>query len=915
MSLHTLASHLQSAGRGEDKVLVHMTPGEVNGLQKLAMAHGGSLTTNPETGLPEAGFLSSLLPMIAGFALGPAGAGIAFGGMSSAVSAGLLVGGATSLATGSLGKGLMAGFGAYGGAGLGEGLMGMGAAAGPGATIAPIGTDAASAAKLTDIYSGTGAMTAAPGAATNTAGLQALGGSPGSYFDAKLGAYNAANPVNAPTMYGLPKVDASTMVGRITEPFDYGLSGTNVGFKGGEIPFKSNFMPEASELQVRQAISRGFNSTPGSTMTLTQPNVSSAIEGLPSAGERMMGGTYVQGVQPSADALSKGLYNPSIANANVSAYPGSHWTSSTYGNPTTTLDAAGMGSAPTSVAEAASKGPFDKFDQLKAGFKASTKDFEGLKGLYGEMPTGSVMALGGSMVKALTPEEKAFEEKKNEGLIRPYTYAYNPTGVDQEPVYGSAERVYFNPTYTAGKPYKAPGPEYAAKGGLMALAQGGIADSATLALPDRPPVDKMTAEQAIGSNNSYPMANQRSAAYSSPINRPSSQPVIDASGGPEVDAYTGEPKFAEGGETTGGYKYGYDPKTQKFTQLSSPKPVEEKLPFTPMGGGGTGFTGMIKKATTPPPVVPEAPIVTGGIVPPAYQQQPMRQNTQAGLGGASQNLVPNINIPAYQTPEQQLGLESFYPQMEAQLAKRGADMIARGFAGGGVTGTGAIDLHVPIDFNNVGNQGTNGYTPMGTSSSTGSSGSVIPQIALGQQDQPQAQQFSDIYNQNYSGYAGGGYTRANPLNQKMASVDTVAAQMRTQQGLQKTIAAARNGDQAALVALEKAGYDMNKLNEFAGGGGISTLGGYSDGGRLLRGPGDGVSDSIPASIGNRQPARLADGEFVVPARIVSELGNGSTEAGAKQLYAMMDRVQKSRRKTVGKGKIAVNSRASKHLPA
>jgi hypothetical protein len=98
-------------------------------------------------------------------------------------------------------------------------------------------------------------------------------------------------------------------------------------------------------------------------------------------------------------------------------------------------------------------------------------------------------------------------------------------------------------------------------------------------------------------------------------------------------------------------------------------------------------------------------------------------------------------------------------------------------------------------------------------------------------------------------------------------------------------------------------------------GGISDLGVYSDGGRLLKGPGDGVSDSIPAVIGNRQPARLADGEFVVPARIVSELGNGSTEAGARKLYAMMDRVQKARSKTVGKKKVAVNTRSDKHLPA
>jgi len=102
-------------------------------------------------------------------------------------------------------------------------------------------------------------------------------------------------------------------------------------------------------------------------------------------------------------------------------------------------------------------------------------------------------------------------------------------------------------------------------------------------------------------------------------------------------------------------------------------------------------------------------------------------------------------------------------------------------------------------------------------------------------------------------------------------------------------------------------------------GGLSdahyNLGGYSDGGRLLRGPGDGVSDSIPAVIGKKQPARLADGEFVVPARIVSELGNGSTEAGARKLYAMMDRIQKARGSTVGKGKVAKNSRAEKYLPA
>jgi len=95
-------------------------------------------------------------------------------------------------------------------------------------------------------------------------------------------------------------------------------------------------------------------------------------------------------------------------------------------------------------------------------------------------------------------------------------------------------------------------------------------------------------------------------------------------------------------------------------------------------------------------------------------------------------------------------------------------------------------------------------------------------------------------------------------------------------------------------------------------GGVADLGGYSDGGRMLKGPGDGMSDSIPGVIGNKQPARLADGEFVVPADVVSHLGNGSTDAGAKRLYAMMDRVRKAR---TGNKKQGKQIKAEKYLPA
>jgi hypothetical protein len=89
---------------------------------------------------------------------------------------------------------------------------------------------------------------------------------------------------------------------------------------------------------------------------------------------------------------------------------------------------------------------------------------------------------------------------------------------------------------------------------------------------------------------------------------------------------------------------------------------------------------------------------------------------------------------------------------------------------------------------------------------------------------------------------------------------------------------------------------------------------YAKGGmpRFLSGGGDGMSDDIPAVIGNKQPARLADGEFVIPADVVSHLGNGSSKAGAKQLYSMMDKVRSARTGNSKQGK-QINPR--KYMPA
>ena len=124
--------------------------------------------------------------------------------------------------------------------------------------------------------------------------------------------------------------------------------------------------------------------------------------------------------------------------------------------------------------------------------------------------------------------------------------------------------------------------------------------------------------------------------------------------------------------------------------------------------------------------------------------------------------------------------------------------------------------------------------------------------------------------------------------------------------------------------LSKFNYDPSRYRpRYASGGLADTavarrmmggghLGSYSDGGRLLKGPGDGMSDDIPAKIGKKQPARLADGEFVVPADVVSGIGNGSTDAGAKKLYAMMDKVRQARTGNKKQGK-AINP--DKYMPA
>ena len=163
--------------------------------------------------------------------------------------------------------------------------------------------------------------------------------------------------------------------------------------------------------------------------------------------------------------------------------------------------------------------------------------------------------------------------------------------------------------------------------------------------------------------------------------------------------------------------------------------------------------------------------------------------------------------------------------------------------------------------------------------------------------------------------AGGGINSLNAMSARPAGAYTPSGAIYTGGPLQKFKYDPNNYQPDVVTPpnpVYHAQYAQGGITSLATGGGISTLGSYSDGGRLLKGPGDGMSDSIPAKIGKKQEARLAEGEFVVPADVVSGLGNGSTDAGAKHLYKMMDKVRHARTGRKSQGKQIT---AEKYIPA
>ena len=409
-------------------------------------------------------------------------------------------------------------------------------------------------------------------------------------------------------------------------------------------------------------------------------------------------------------------------------------------------------------------------------------------------------------------------------------------------------------------------------------------------------VEEMSNANAIGANTGYPMADINKGAYATPYQQPISRNMLSDSADTGVNPMTGQMNFADGGgvpSTTGqGGDFEYDPLTRMFKKIEAmPSDNQEEVNAPQqMGGGYNSNQGNQTPGTTG---LPTSMVNSGGnITPmavPSLALSKIGDAAQMGLGYLAFKMSkPNPNPQNVQVVDagDMLNSPSTLADTQAKADANNAQQAqAIAAALQGLQGVGASSSGLSAGFGapgaTSGNAGAMGFGPAGMAKGAG--------IGAG-----------GATGGGGGGGGGGGAPGAPGLGVNSGGGFGVTGPGGTA-GVGGTAGAASGAAKGGLMAA------------YAKGG--SHLGDYSDGGRLLKGPGDGVSDSIPAMIGKKQPARLADGEFVVPARIVSELGNGSTEAGARKLYAMMDRIQKARGKTVGKGKVAKNSRSEKYLPA
>jgi len=375
------------------------------------------------------------------------------------------------------------------------------------------------------------------------------------------------------------------------------------------------------------------------------------------------------------------------------------------------------------------------------------------------------------------------------------------------------------------------------------------------------PVEAMSDANSIGMNTGYPQADITTGAYATPYQQPISRDMLP---------YAGQPQFAEGGEVD---SYTYDPVTQMYTK----KGGEGATMVSPVGGISGASAGGVDAVQSGWDKMSDAEKAA------YYAENPtmagITQLGQKGFGLTSAGMAQNYLFP------------EFVERMST--IARGYDPANLSYGGGSRAEQNALQAAMSSPNTGVGIPGE----------SAGIGEGIGGGDISGQSEGTPALAQGGIA--NLGDYSDGGRLLRGPGDGVAELPDgafVVPARITSEIGNGSTNAGAQE-----LFAMEQRLLGKNAQP--------ANLGRYSGGGNLVRGKGDGVSDSVPATIGKRQPARIADGETIISPQAVKKLGNGSTEAGARKLYAMMDRVQKARKKTVGKGKVAANSRSAKYLPA
>ncbi len=977
MSLAVLADHMASKGRGPDSMLIHMSPREVQGLQALAENHGGSLTINPETGLPEAGFLDKLLPTIIGAGL------TFFGGVPPHIAA-MMVGGVETVRTGDIGKGISAGLGAYGGANLTSGFMEAGAS-----TI--------------------GATEAAKGLTMSPELLAEFGG-------------NVEKGISANDLLlqqqVTDKIAAATPFEKLSSGFD--------AFKNNPMGMtKSLAMPAA--MAFGPAILAGANVQNKLPQTVTKPGMIRPYSFDPYGGSYTAGIPYEAQVKKAAGGglmgMDNGGYNPGqlnfaqqsepvmrMAKGGIAGYAGNEgslvggdaalaaYQAGDYATASQLLGEAGMSAqdvvskyglsqedaatvaqnlgyagdmsgiqyaaAPAAVQEA----PVDYFSQQFApdvnNPVATPTATDSALAAYqaGDYTTASQLLAAAGMNAQDVVNTYGLGQADAATVAQNLGYTGDMSGLQYAfapPVVQTA------PVVTA--------PVTDTSRGLAAL-NTATTNTAATNTPQYIQYSDQQVSDWFSKNKDATDAQVKQAIIDSKIDPAAVNRYIASLTSP----FVGSSETKGGSGTLGIYNRmvaeGFTPKEAYDALIANdPKYAGWSLADIERGynldKGAYALTDQIAKdKIAPDPVLGYDKQWVKFMDNNKYTVDEMAQafgiskneiqRRYNDVKAAERVVTPPVVTPPVVTPKIITGVNDYGlggSGTSGRLESVYGPALPPGVSGAGITtvnpnGTITTRPDLTLPMSTVRDNYEKGGGSLGVNKNlfapktqdelfaryknTGGSKAALdylmgktpysptPYTPTGEIQKPYFEsvgRFPENRKAKKYVYVDGKY-QLNPdyvkpsyvLAGEKAAADKAAATEKAAE--EKATTATTTG---STNDRESGGAARGGLMAMARGGMSQQfdLGGYSDGGRLLRGPGDGVSDSIPATIGNKRPARLADGEFVVPARIVSELGNGSTEAGARKLYAMMDRVQKARRGTVGKGRVAKNSRSEKYLPA